>query len=470
MEFKDTPIWAEVQPIVERPLEGVVKRITATLHTEAFDDPLRYITLKEVRRDYINLIGEYVKIKVKMPLGYYMFDFYPMRENLEVTLKTEIINLYKKDDEDECYEVRYKAVFDTENGPNYEGTIYKTLDKETANNKDILEIELDLIPKAVEVLRVKTTLGTPPIYRGITQKQLITQLLTYHSSLVTIEGSQAIEGVDIVEPDNTAVKYQVAIPTGTPIATIPTLLQEKAGGVYSNGLGTFLQYYKEKHLWFVYPLNDHRRYLSTQIDKDVAIIYAAPTKLVDALTSTYSYESGVLKIVAAVDKAMNDTADKDQMNAGVGYRIADANAMMKKPLKVEGAKGITSRANLNIEVAARERNDGLNYAPRVKPSANPYKFSSAVSHRNSVHVLVMWNYCEDTLIYPGMPCKFVFMNGEEMEELVGTIVDVQTREVNTGNPFSSTTFSSSAAITMSLERQGIGTDALLGELSNIMSI
>ena len=114
------------------------------------------------------------------------------------------------------------------------------------------------------------------------------------------------------------------------------------------------------------------------------------------------------------------------MNEGSGYRMPDARAYMKKPVKITENGPQASRAELNHEVIIKERSDGLNYAPVAQggPSSNPFIERSKILQRSMAQIDLVWENSDPMLIYPGMPCKYIYLSQGKAISLKGTILFV----------------------------------------------
>lgn len=424
-ELESSPIWVDVRKIIGSGKKNVKFDYRGQIHTEKQNiNVLKVISIDTVR-DYANKVGDHLQIQFKMALGDYMNCLYPYRTNLEFSFKkiTLTDGADKKEPGTKDIVRRYKAVFLPDKNAVPTGSNLEQFDNASLNLLDIVDVTLQLLDRSLEPLRIKTVYG---VFRGVTQKQMINALLGGESLKVLVDGKPSIDGIDVVEPDNQDTKDNIVIPNGTHVIGLPTFLQESAGGVYGGGIGTYLQYYNDKHLWFVYPVFNTKRYDATNTDK--AIIYAIPQDRYPNLDRTFFKDGSILKILATTNKRYTDSADVDFMNQGSGFRMADARSFMKKPVEItaDGPKG--SRVNLNHESVTEERADGLNYAPVAQggPSGNPYVQYSRVLSTKLARVDFVWENSDPDLIYPGMPCNYIFLDNNKPISLKGTIVFAHT--------------------------------------------
>jgi hypothetical protein len=97
----------------------------------------------------------------------------------------------------------------------------------------------------------------------------------------------------------------------------------------------------------------------------------------------------------------------------------------------------------------------LNYAPRGKDyiSANPYKAYSEMARKNIAQITLEWNHSKYDAIYPGMPCKYTYVDNGETKNLTGVILHTHTLISLKGNPTSSKTYSVNTVVTIAADRE-----------------
>lgn len=417
VSFEDSPLWPEVNAIAFQKKPATHFEYKATVHTEKEDFGVYDLNSVENHRDYLHDIGECVRVTFKMGAGDYVSRLYPYRNHLEMTLKR--IPLQRNQDQGDVpiLITRYKVIFDTQRNMPVAGGELENHQPSDLNISDMVEVYFELVDRSLEPLRIKTTGGA---FRNVKVSQLIQGLMGVESDRVRVDGKPAVQGLDLVPPDNTDLLSNVVIPHGTRMTSIPTWLQARFG-VYNRGLGTYFQSYQGRKLWFVYPTYDSERF-DTEHRK--AVFYAVPQEKFPQLDKTFLLEGEVLKVAVTAQRRYIDS-DLGSMNQGSGYRMADARSFMKKPviLTEDGPKA--QRQRLNHEVALTDRSDGLNYAPRVSgPSANPFFQRSEVLARQMGQIDFVWENADPEQIYPGMPCKFIYLSQGKAKSLKGCILFV----------------------------------------------
>lgn len=418
--FEQSSLWSEVKDVVHTPKDYPLYDYKGTIHTEKEDYQVWDMSSIETIKDYVHDVAESGKVIFRIGLGDYVSRLYPYRNNLEFTIKRIPTNGKGDDDFTSINVTRYKAIFNPTNNPPVGGTELETNNAEDLNIMSIVEVHLELIDRCAEPLRIKTTGGA---FRRVKQEDLIRSILGGESSKILVDGKPIADGIDLVPPDNKETLGTVVIPHGVSVTAVPTYLQQEMGGVYNCGIGTYFQNYGGKKLWFIYPLYNSERFDSK--DKRM-IFYAVPQERLPQVDRSYKIDGDISKVVVTAQKRYSDSAEISLINEGSGYRVADARAFMKKPVEMTEKGPVARRVNLNHEVASKERTDGLNYAPVSKtgPSANPYVQRSAILSRTMAQIDLVWENADPTLIYPGMPCKYIYLSHGKPVSLRGTIVFV----------------------------------------------
>lgn len=449
--FEETSLWADVKKIIQDGDKVAKHDYTGKLHTKSADINVMKILTIDIVRDYVNNIGDQIGVSFMMPLGQYVKKLYPYRDNLEFTLikkrvlysDSELLN-----EEEEPYEERFKAVFVVENNPNVNGSEYNTIDEFTLDHVEIVTVNLQLVDRQLEPMRAKTTGG---IFENSSIGDIIKSVMMGESNKISVEGKKIVQSFDIVEPNNTEQRKTTVIPHSTLVSSLPTYLQEAMGGVYNAGVGTYLQSFSDKVTWFVYPL-----FNTTRINEDAkkAIFYSVPRNRYPAIERSYRLDSDILHVIASGAKAIQNTGEAEYMNSGSGYRTLDAKSVMTKPVETTEEGPIATRATINHEVAVKERDDGLNYAPasRKAVSSNSYVQASQINLKSGSRIDLTWDNANADLICPNMPCKFIYLDdNNEVKELSGVIVAVQIFTKLDGKSVTTEIYTTSAAITMYCE-------------------
>ena len=419
MDLSNNPLFYELQNIINSGSKPIKYEYKATLHTAVSDTPLMKVVSIDIVRDYVKNIGDDVRIEFIIALGDYVYDIYPYRTNLEVSISRQLLtetgaSVAANSGADV---ERFKAIFLEENKV-IKGTEYDNADKQSMNSVEMVTVHLQLLNRSLEVMRIKTVGG---IFKNVTAGDAIKALVGGEAIKIKIDGKPAIGAIDIVPPDNNEIRKNLIIPDGTHVTSIPTMLQERLGGVYSGAIGTYLQPYNKINTMFVYPLFKTNK----MTDNTPKLVFFSIMKSkYPALERTYKTDGLVTFIIGTGNKAYKDDAENNFMDKGVGFKMVDARAITKKPVIMTTDGPVGSRVQLNTEVAVKSRDDGLNYVPFADQqiSANQFTQYSRVNQKAGGIVNFVWENADYTLIYPGMPCKLVFMENTNQVELHGVVL------------------------------------------------
>jgi hypothetical protein len=100
-----------------------------------------------------------------------------------------------------------------------------------------------------------------------------------------------------------------------------------------------------------------------------------------------------------------------------------------------------------------DRKDGLNYAPVIAENitSNPFREYSKVMARYVARLDLEWENSDFSLLYPGMPCKYVFLQKDKIVELKGIIVFVHGLISLQGSKGTEATYRSTCSLTILLD-------------------
>ena len=446
IEIEQTAMWADVKKIFEDPEKPVKYEWTATMHTVDEDfDVAKLITIDSVR-DYVNKITHRTHVEMVMPLGDYVKRLYPYRDNMELTLRR--IRLCESGEA--IYpgavpeEERYKAVFLVNVNKNIRGGEYDSFDKNSLDLMELVTVKLQLLQLFFEPVRIKTVGG---VFKNCTPEQIIRGVIGGESLLIEADGKPVVQAIDVVSPDNTDKRAQYVFPHNTPYWSVPTLVQERMGGVYSSGIGTYFQVFREKKTWFIYPLYNTKRFKE---DVYKVIFFSVPQQRFTGVERTYRVEDKITYIACTSDKNYSDSGETDLMDSGSGFRMADARAFMKKPVEMTEEGPVGARGRLNFEIAIKDRPDGLNYAPKaeVEISSNPFAQTSRVIARAGARIDLTWENSVPQLLYPGMPAKFCYMLKDKLKEVEGVVLFAHTVIQQAGTGFNIRAYKTTTQITL----------------------
>lgn len=420
MDIENSSIYNEVLQITEGGEKAISYYWEAEVHTGDVTTKLLKVTTIRTFRDYEKNFSDEVMLEVAVPLGVYAKVVYPMRNALEVTLYrrplSEVGDTVMEDEDSNTQ--RYKAVLVLDGLPPVEGTELGQLDQFSLDLQDILKINFQLFGRTLEKLRIVTVGG---IFRKTKAEDVITSILSTESLKIQVIGEKAIDGVDMVPAVNKESREHIVIPQGTKLISVPTYVQEKCGGVYPTGIGTYLQ----DRIWYVYPLFDTTRL--KKVERSLTLI-KVPKNRFSSIERTYREEGGSVFVIGTDQTNFKDDGNTEFMNRGNGVRLADADQFMGLIAKVLDNKAVISRGKINSEFVITEKEDNSNNTQRSvdKISANSFNDYSRLSARQGGIYQFVWENSLPTLLFPGMMVRVLYLSGDNIVELNGVLLCVET--------------------------------------------
>lgn len=355
-----------------------------------------------ITRDYEKNVGDYIEVKLSVPMGTFLEDIYPFMDNCEVTLrvKKQFTVSGKGLNAVPVISVnRYKAVYLKDKNKNLPNT--KTQTKSDMNQMLPGMVTLQLIDRAVEAVRIKTTGGNIAI-GGRVADVAVRSILSAEINRILIEGKPALDTVTVLPADSTTKVEALALPSYTRIVEIPDYIQEKSIGLFNTGLGCYIQRYMSSEtgyktgIW-VYPLYKVKKASAKEI-KLIAIENTAITSAVPALVPNNDGYSGL----CAKPTVQETSKDAKVMSQGSGFRVADATKMMTKPITVTKMGPVYDRSKLNTEVVYKEREDCVNFAVNKGVFYNNLAMASGVSKDNANFLTIELANIDHDTIRPAM--------------------------------------------------------------------
>jgi hypothetical protein len=457
MELEKTGIWSDVLKITKSGVKSGNQSArfdwSIVLHTTDLDFSVYKILNIDINSDFVNNISDEITVSFTLDNSTYVSKFYPYIKNMEATLTMIAVGEFNQGQLTSApYKVaqRFKVVFLPADNAKPVGGLAEMADAGSVSLTGFTLVHLQLINRSVEPLRIKTTSG---ISRGYTNEDNLRAILSSESKKILVDGKPVVSFIDIVKADNIAPNKHLVLPSGTKVITVPTFIHEMMGGLYNAGIGSYLKSYNGNNTWFIYPTHAINK---PSASKPKAVLIALPENKLSFNDRTYRVESDVTYIIGHLNNSFIDDGETQFMESGVGFRMADSSAYMKKPVIMTPDGPKASRQRLNYEVSTTTRDDNLNYAPGSNKgsSSNPFTEYSNVNKRNGNKFMFIWQSGNNNLIYPGMSIVFKRMSGTNLIELNGIILKITTVIQADGRGTGRTTFTSRCVLTIFVEKKG----------------
>lgn len=417
MAIENTPIIDEVRKVLASTEAAAWNWECEFISGSARVKPFRILSIDLVRNYNLNY-GDEIQLSVLFPEGDFNTLIVPNLDGLEVTLKRSpiIVNDTTANKEKNSEVQRYRALMIDNPTPYLKGATPNNVDNAGANLNRFTTIYFQLLDRTIEQLRGISVGG---IYHNTTNGEVLRTVLGRESKKINVANELAVKGVDMVAPNNTTVKQQIIIRHGIPLIDLPTYLQLECGGIYSAGMG----YYLQRGIWYIYPEFDTTRFKK---ELKTLTIYNVPPNKFPNVEHTYRTTANQLIIIATGKLKHKDDSDNLMTNLGNGVRFTNADKVIENHGSFDNGKVTVSRVKNNSEFTAFTRATGLNQAPisDARITSNPFNEYSKLARRNCSHIQLVWENSDQSLIYPGMPCKLIYENDGGIAETEGVINQV----------------------------------------------
>lgn len=423
MELNDSALYVDIQEMLKTTPRNVYVEWDLVLHTEKGTDVTPLLV------DGVDFLGDHTEqftdaLMVTTVIGQGTFQnvLYPSKNNLKATLIRRK-SIY------EAAAMTFDAVL-----VNTESMTLTQADPSTANIElmdanGMVTVAFQLIDPEVTKLLSQEVKGCPTQF---TVESLIRSLMT---SNIGIDASanpavdrmdyrtgnyRGVVGIDMWPPTNKKVYKQTILPRRLPLTKLPGWLQNNKG-IYSTGMG----YYLKRGIWYIYPLYD-----VTRFDKSKATLTVAnvPPNKMSGMENTWKQINDDVFIVATAEVKHQDFSDAQQRNSGNGVSFTRASALFDNPAPVSGNKVYRDQKLVMTEAISENRPEGKNNVrSSVQMATDNYclELSRLAQGQGSV-VEFIWEHSNHDLIYPGMPCKFLYMHGQTVKTLMGTVIGLDT--------------------------------------------
>jgi hypothetical protein len=442
MDISQNALWEEVSRLTSDGAKPVHFRwgCQFILDNETFE-PTKLVNVK-VTRQYHTQFTDEIVLTVIMPQGQFNHRLYPNKDNFLVSLYKEPIGeVADSDDYDQEISTRtYRGMLLQKESSIVEGGDEAGVDEETLNTAGVDRYHIQLVDLAAEQLRMKTVGG---IYRDMRTDDVVRGVLSWLSSDLGLDEEASVKGVDVVSGNNDRVRDHVIVPQGVRAMAFPDYIQEFAGGIYSAGLG----YYLQNGVWFVYPQYNLKRF--TNEPKNLTV-FNIPRRRLPGIERTFLTDADRVTILSTGQTTQTDESEVQQLSLGNGTRYLDANRTIDLWREVNQNVATVSRQENMRELTLRSRKVGLNYAPMSprRITANPYFEASQIAPRMGTVIQTVWENADPDLIYPGMPVRYVYMEQEVLNDIYGIVLGADYATELQGRSITSTRYRCNVVLTL----------------------
>lgn len=405
--------------------------------------PLRVVST-DIARDYLKTFADESYITIVFGVGTYSKYIYPNKERLSVQLTREVIGDHATADDEPIITREYKAVLcETKDIAAASGS--GILDNvEVADSANVANVRLQLIDRSVEWLRSVSVGGS---FRKRTAADLLLTLLTVKTQEIPREVVGTQGRVDMVPPDNLEPRDHIVVPHGKPLVELADFLQEECGGIYNTGLGIYLL----AGDWYVWPALNTKRF--DQSPRGLTVINV-PEEKMPSIERTWLTKGNQLIVLSTGRTDITDTSDKAKLDKGIGIRFNDAKGLLDSFVHTVGNVAKASRGKNVTEVLIDQAVEGLAHVTRgAKATSNLFAELSKTVFRKGNNVTATWENSDHTLLYPGMPVRFMYEHENQVRIRYGVLVGDQHFISMEGRGGTSQRFKSNTALYLFLDKE-----------------
>lgn len=410
----------DVNPILSNPnpFAGKVK-YSLILHTIKDDIEITRIDSIEKLKDYSNNVTDYIIVRFKLYGSDFTKKLYPNRDNLELTLTLTAGDEYEVSNRYKLALLNHKSGIDS-NPLVKEGS--------SVDTNMIFNVEAQCLVREVEGLRGVFTDG---VFMNTTLYNMIQSEFVSSFSTVKVEG-KTLDSVklNIDKFDNDMTYKHIIVNTGTPILDLPSVFQNNNYGIYNGNIGTYVTIFESNPTVFIYPLYDFTQY--DKKDKKL-MIFSLNNKRLDRIENTFVQKDDVLKIICKSNITSHDTGENELIDGGSSIISSNPNLITNRNVNVTDSKVIYDKDSQISGTKIKDKKDKVNKDKYVGNQSNLYKVRSDYNKAMSAIYTLQWSFSNSELIYPGMPCSFIYEDNErDIVELKGMILNVyEVYEANT---------------------------------------
>lgn len=353
----------------------------------------------DILRDYATDYADKTIIELALPTGTFLHEILPYKEDLKLLVTKVTQSTYHGLPTEEPEKAKvYRATLIQTESPTSAGTNHVAkAGKNSIDLMDISTVSFQLQEVVLEQLRLITFGG---VFRQMRPGDIVRGIFSRGEDFVKMDDENSIKGVTMVDPDNMEMQDHVVIPHDTKLIDIPDVIQNDRCGIYSAGLGFYLQ----DLMWHIWPLYNFKRF--DRSAKTITIIMIPSNKL-QGVESTYRTTANQIIIIVTGGSTHSDDSESKLLNRGNGVRFPDSRKMLEGFGEVNGNKVVANRGTNGSQFVGVPRTSKLNHVPTGKMSENIYKETSNLASRAGSKMMANWQNSNPDLISPSQPVQVI---------------------------------------------------------------
>lgn len=310
---------------------------------------------------------------------------------------------------------------------------------EEVSGMSLKQFSIQLLEPCFESVSIRTVGG---VFRNTSGIGLIKTLLTLFSTADEVDAITSVTGVDVVEGYNMDVREQIIVPHMTPLVKAINLVHGNSGGVYPTGFSFFLQNNK----WFIFPPYDLT--LFNKSKKTITVVNLPKDRL-PGLEKTYFNSDTKLVVLSTRAATYIDNREANSFNDGTSIRFVEAEKLFAGFADTKDNKILVDASKNVNEVTLKERTDKVNVlrGTTTKITSNKNIELSKLAKNKGFFIQLTWENSDDSLLFPGMAAKVLFLKDNRPASAIGTLIETETMWVPAEKSFKNTKLTKMTAMT-----------------------
>lgn len=451
-DIQRTTLAAEINRVITDGNKPVYCRWELQIHANNKVYRPYFIETVSSLKDYTGNFYEELTVRAAFNAADVSHGIMPYNNKLEATLrKVPMAGAYSisKGRSETIKGQRYNAYLFDNGSSLVESNKYGPNFTAIADRMDLVVLEIQLVDKVVERMRAHTFSTTVKQCTGMDACSTILDAVT--RDLCNLE-SVGYRGVDVASGYSTKTLQQIVFGIDTKLVgetrSVPRICNESQGGVYSQGLA----YHYQDQMWYLFPPFATDRY--ERSDSTLTIINV-PADRYPAVERTYRRTANQLVVLSTGEAKHIDLSIQQQANEGNGVRFIDANKVMGNFVNVKDGKLHFNGSNNLNEFMVAPRDNGPDIIGSGAHGGITVGYSNEfakLAARNGNYVQLTWENSNPSLIYPGMPVRFMYLIKDLPYEIMGSVVSLQSIDQPINADINNRVFSSYSVITIFIDQ------------------
>ncbi len=422
MNVQESPLFREVLRIFGDGAKDVHYKWEATIRANSVLVATYQVRYVQINRSYLTQqYSDEMTIEVAMRSGDYDFYVWPFKDNLEMLLtRTPLVEGGADQNPNQSIlHLRYRAIPLDQHSDVVTNNNVMASNEKVQNDLTVKTAKFQLVDLVIERLRMISAGG---VVRNTDPGNAVRCLLGLYSDGANIDNDIAVKGIDLAPGYNDAVRDHIVIPHGLPATDMPFYIHKHCGGVYAMGMSAYLQ----NSIWYVFPPYSLQRY-HTNTSSKVLTAINIPANRMPLVERSYRVTPTQVIIMANGENKHKDFSEPLFQNLGNGVRYGNASKVMNGFAAISDNKAVANRSQNAVETIFETRTTGLNHVTMADArfTSNMAFEKSKLAYRAGMFLVVGWEQADPTIIYPGMPVRYIYEHNGQLAELFGTVVGAQ---------------------------------------------